>query len=138
MRQFDSGATRDTEEGKLSYVKGLSPIVLKRYLQYMDKHRLQSDGSKRDFDNWKLGIDRPTYLDSLMRHYVDVWLLCQGYSAYDNHGPVDLENALCGVLFNAMGMLHEKLKENDCQPADWGFDGSVSIDQITGDQECEL
>lgn len=111
MREFKTGATRDTVEGKLSYVKGLSPIVLKRYLQYLDKHRLQANGEKRTFDNWKLGIDQDTYLDGLGRHFIDVWLLCHGFPAEDNHGPVELEGVLCAVMFNAMGMLHELLKE---------------------------
>jgi len=111
MRKFKTGATRDEVEGKLSYVKGLSPIVLKRYLQYLDKHRLQADGKKRDFDNWKLGIDQETYLDGLGRHFWDVWLLCHGYSTEDNHGPVILEDVLCAVMFNSMGMLYELIKE---------------------------
>ena len=111
MREFESGATRDVVEGKLSYVRGLSPIVLKRYLQYLDKHRLQADGKKRDFDNWKLGIDQETYLDGLGRHFWDVWLLCHGYPAEDNHGPVVLEDVLCAVMFNSMGMLFELIKE---------------------------
>lgn len=111
VRQFNTGATRDTIEGKLSYVKGLSPIVLKRYLQYLNVHRQQSNGNLRDFDNWKLGIEKDAYLDGLGRHFVDVWLLCHGFPAEDNHGPVDLESVLCAVMFNSMGILHEILKE---------------------------
>jgi hypothetical protein len=111
MREFDTGATRDVSEDKLSYVKGLSPIVLKRYLQYLNEHRIQADGNKRTFDNWKLGIPQEAYLDGLGRHFIDVWLLCHGYSAEDNHGPVNLESALCAVMFNSMGMLYELLKE---------------------------
>ena len=113
MRTFPSGSTRDTAKGKLSYVKGLSPIVLKRYLQYLDKHRLQADGQMREFDNWKLGIDQDAYLDGLGRHFMDVWLLCHGFSAGDNHGPVNLEDVLCAVMFNSMGMLYEILKEKE-------------------------
>ncbi len=110
MRSFETGATRDIVEGKLSYVKGLSPIVLRRYLQYLDSHRVQADGNIREFDNWKKGIDQGVYLDSLARHVVDVWMLCDGYNTEDNHGEVDLESALCGVIFNAMGMLYEQTK----------------------------
>jgi len=51
------------------------------------------------------------YLDSLGRHFVDVWLLHNGYPAEDNHGPVDIESALCAIMFNSMGMLHEILKD---------------------------
>ena len=111
MRKFESGATRDTVAGKLSYVKGLSPAVLKRYLQYLSLHRKQPDGSMREFDNWKKGIEKDVYLDSLGRHFVDVWLLHNGYPAEDNHGPVDIESALCAIMFNSMGMLHEILKD---------------------------
>lgn len=114
IRTFDTGATRDTVEGKLSYVKALSPIVLRRYLQYLDKHRLQPDGKMRDFDNWKRGIDKDTYLDSAGRHFVSLWLIHQGYQARDNHGEVDIEDALCAIIFNAMGYLFELLKDKEC------------------------
>ena len=110
MRKFDSGATRDTTNNKLDYMKALSPIVLRRYVQYLDKHRLQPDGSYRDFDNWKNGIPKEVYHSSGGRHFFDTWLLTEGYATEDNHGPVDLEDALCAQLFNIQGRLHEILK----------------------------
>ena len=110
IRTFDTGATRDNIEGKLDYMKALSPIVLRRYVQYLDKHRLQPDGSMRDFDNWKKGIPLNTYHSSKGRHFFAAWLLEEGYKVSDNHGPVDEEDALCGELFNTMGRLHELLK----------------------------
>lgn len=113
IRVFSSGSTRDTNIGKLSYVKALSPIVLQRYVSYLDKHRVQSDGNLRAFDNWKQGIDEGTYLDSLGRHFVVAWLLYDGFPASDNHGPVTLEDALCGIIFNASGWLHEILKDKE-------------------------
>jgi len=113
MRAFDTGATRDTSTGKLSYVKGLSPIVLKCYLQYLDKHRVQSDGNLREFDNWKSGIPQEVYLDSLGRHFISVWLLAQGFTDEDNYGPVTMKEALCALIFNASGYLHELLVKGD-------------------------
>jgi len=110
IRTFDSGATRDTVEGKLDYVKALCPLVLRRYVQYLDKHRLQPDGSMRDFDNWKQGMPRETYHSSKGRHFFADWLLEEGYAVSDNHGVVDEEDALCGELFNTMGKLREILK----------------------------
>ena len=110
IRTFDSGATRDTVDGKLDYVKALCPLVLRRYVQYLDKHRLQPNGSMRDFDNWKKGIPRETYHSSKGRHFFADWLLEEGYEVSDNHGPVDEEDALCGELFNTMGKLREVLK----------------------------
>ena len=111
MRKFDTGATRDTTEGKLSYVKALSPIVLRRYVQYLDAHRKQADGTMRDFDNWKQGIPIDAYFDGLGRHFLTIWLLEQGFSAEDNHGPVDIEDTLCAIIFNASGWLHELIKD---------------------------
>lgn len=113
IRTFDTGATRDTAKGKLSYVRALSPIVLQRYVQYLDAHRKQPDGSLRDFDNWKKGIPEETYLDGLGRHFVAAWLLAQGFLAGDNHGLVTLEDTLCAIIFGASGWLHELLKEKN-------------------------
>lgn len=110
MRKFETGATRDTVEGKLDYTKALCPLVLRRYVQYLDKHRLQPDGSYRDFDNWKKGIPIETYHSSKGRHFFADWLLEEGYEVKDNHGPVDQEDTLCAEIFNAMGKLREILR----------------------------
>lgn len=111
IRQFGTGATRDTVEGKLNYIKALCPLVLEQYVQYLSKHRLQSDGNLRDWDNWKKGIPKDTYLESLFRHVHAVWMLNEGHPVQDSRGNVDIKDALCGVIFNAMGMLHEILKD---------------------------
>mgnify|MGYP001561849375 CR=1 FL=1 len=110
IRTFAGGATRDTTQGKLDYVRALSPIVLRRYVQYLDKHRLQPDGTYRDFNNWKQGMPQDVYHSSNGRHFMDAWLLTEGYATEDNHGPVELEDVLCAQLFNIMGRLHEVLK----------------------------
>ena len=110
IRTFDTGATRDTDVSKPNYIKALCPLVLRRYVTYLDKHRLQPDGSVRDFDNWKQGIPKQVYMEGLGRHEMAAWLIHAGFTAYDNHGPVEIEDALCGVVFNAMGYLHEILK----------------------------
>jgi len=115
IRVFLTGATRDTTANKLDYIKALSPIVLQRYVQYLDKHRLQPDGKMRDFDNWKQGIPCEIYRASRMRHEIALWLLSEGYPAEDNHGPVDREDSLCAIIFNAMGELFEILKGKKCQ-----------------------
>jgi len=113
IREFDTGATRDTEEGKLNYIKALDPLVMQTYVGYLGRHRVQSDGNLRDWDNWKKGIDKQTYLESGDRHHRAIWLLSQGYPVYDNHGPVTEKDALCGVIFNAMGRLYELLKKEN-------------------------
>jgi len=113
IREFPTGSTRDTDENKLNYIKALSPIVMKKYVEYLGKHRQLSDGSVRDWDNWKQGIDKQTYLESQDRHHRAVWMLHRGYSVEDNHGSVTLEDSLCGVIFNAMGYLYEVLKKKE-------------------------
>jgi len=55
-------------------------------------------------------MPQAVYHSSGGRHFFDAWLLTEGYTAEDNHGPVDLEDALCAELFNIMGRLHERLK----------------------------
>ncbi len=104
IRTFDTGATRDTAEGKYCYEGFLSPLVLQRFGAYMHKHRLQTDGSLRAADNWQKGIPRQAYMDSLLRHVMDVWLEHDGFPSRDG-----LEDALCAIIFNAQGYLHEVL-----------------------------
>lgn len=105
MRQFETGATRDTDSGKLDFEGFLSPLVLERYAEYMHTKRHLSDGSLRDSDNWQRGIPVPVYMKSLWRHFFSVW------KSY-RKGPVQ-EEELCALLFNAMGMLHETLKAQE-------------------------
>ena len=111
IRTFDTGAIRDTVDGKLNYIRTLSPLVMERYVKYIGEHRVQPDGSLRDWGNWKKGVPQEVYLEGQDRHHRAVWKLIQGYPAFDNHGPVTLQDSLCGVLFNAIGMLHDILEE---------------------------
>lgn len=105
MREFDSGATRDTEEGKLDFEGFLCPYVLERYGQYMNKNRIQADGNVRASDNWQKGIPMDAYMKSMWRHFHDVW---KAWRAGDLSNW--MEERLCALLFNVMGLLHEVLK----------------------------
>lgn len=115
VRTFDSGATRDTDQGKLDYEGFLSPLVLWRFACYMHSHRKQPDGKLRAADNWKKGIPKEEYLRSLFRHFMDLWLIYCGYTVVDDNGtqghPITIEEAACGIMFNAMGFLHVILTE---------------------------
>lgn len=113
VKQFSTGATRSSQDGKLEYRRFLSPSVLRRYAEFMHKNRVQPDGALRDPDNWKKGIPIDSYMDSLGRHFMEVWLIHDDQEVIDEKGKmVDLETALCSILFNAFGYLHETLKEN--------------------------
>jgi hypothetical protein len=113
LRTFETGATRDADLGKFDYEGFLSPRVIERYGAYMHKHRKQTDGKLRDSDNWQKGIPLGAYMKSLWRHFFDLWKLYRGLKATDNNGPVSVEDAACGILFNTMGYLHEYLKAKE-------------------------
>ena len=103
-RTFDTGATRDTDEGKLDYDGFLSPLVLWRYGEYMHEKRKMPDGTLRDGDNWQKGIPQDAYMKSMWRHFMAVWTSQRGFSTSDR------EEELCALMFNVMGMLHQILR----------------------------
>ena len=115
IRQFESGATRDTDVDKFDYEGFLSPIVLRRYAEYMHKHRKQSDGKLRASDNWQKGIPILQYMKSKWRHFMDTWSAIR-MNIDPEYGPCvpedlcELEESLCAELFNTSGMLYEILK----------------------------
>ena len=112
MRKLNTGATRDADDNKFDYEGFLSPIVIRRFGEYMHQHRKQADGKLRASDNWQKGIPKDQYVKSLWRHFHDLWMLHRGYKAVDDKGQVvGIEDAICGILFNAMGYLHEYLVE---------------------------
>lgn len=106
IRTFETGATRDTDANKLDFEGFLSPLVLERYAEYMDKNRKQRDGTYRDSDNWQKGIPFAAYAKSLWRHFFAFWKRHRGYAANES-----LEDSLCAVIFNASGYLHEVLNK---------------------------
>lgn len=105
VRHFDTGATRDLDISKLDYEGFLSPLVVKRFAEYMHKHRTLPDGTYRDSDNWQRGIPLVAYIKSGCRHQFDWWSEHRGIQT-----PDGIEEAICAVLFNAQGYLHEYLK----------------------------
>ena len=107
IRTFESGATRDTDENKLDFEGFLSPLVLQAYAEYMNENRVQSDGNIRASDNWQRGIPKDAYMKSGWRHFFDWWSAHRGYPSREG-----MIKALCGLLFNVQGYLHELLKEN--------------------------
>lgn len=107
VRTFETGATRDTDQGKFDYEGFFSPLVIERYARYMHKHRIQPDGQLRDSDNWQRGIPRQAYMKSAWRHFFDWWAAARGLQTLARD---TVEEAICALLFNAMGYLHEHLK----------------------------
>jgi hypothetical protein len=121
IRQFSSGATRDTEAGKLDFEGFMSPIVIQAYAKYLNKHRIQSDGKVRDSDNWQK-LFGEKHLDvcikSGFRHFFAWWMLHRGFDAGTDKGqPITVDDALGGLIFNAMAYWFKILKERT-EPCD--------------------
>lgn len=112
IRKFDTGATRDVDDNKYDYEAFFCPLVAERRAAFMHKKRIQNDGSRRDGDNWQKGIPLAAYAKSEARHHQEFWKLHRGYEAVDEKGnPVDMEDAICALMFNLEGYLHELLKK---------------------------
>jgi hypothetical protein len=60
-----------------------------------------------------MGIPLKEYMRSLMRHTWDVWKIHRGYIARDRKTGeiITMKRALCAVIFNVQGYLHEYLKK---------------------------
>ena len=108
IRMFNTGATRSPLADKLQYSGFLSPIVLKRYAEYMHKHRLQENGELRDADNWQKGIPDESALDSMLRHTMDVWLHQRGF---ESEMTESLLESLCAIVFNVSVLILNLEKE---------------------------
>lgn len=118
LRGFDTGATRDTAEGKLAYNGFYSPFVMRQFARFMNMNRLQSDGKLRDANNWQKGIPMDVYRESLSRHYQEFWVEVEkrdsmGDVPNPRGSDVDLMAAACGMMFNIQGYVLEWLKKND-------------------------
>lgn len=105
LRRFSTGATRDVEGEKLDFEGFMSPLVVERYAQYLHKHRVQSDGTKRPSDNWQLGFPLDACMKSAFRHFHDWWKQHRKWKSAE-----DIEDSICAVIFNASAYLHERLK----------------------------
>lgn len=107
VRTFDTGANRDSDTGKLDFEGFYSPLVMEAFATYMNFNRELADGSIRASDNWQRGMPLDVYVKSGWRHFFDWWREHRGWPTKEG-----LVWALCGLLFNVQGYLHEILKAN--------------------------
>lgn len=108
-REFETGATRDTVQGKPDMEGYFSPLALHAYCLHMLKHQRDPSGEWRESDNWQLGIPLDAYIKSGWRHFFDVWMNHRGVKRWRKEKIV---TAICATIFNLMGYLHEYLKAN--------------------------
>ena len=117
IRKFATGGTRDTSAGKIDPEGFLSPIVIQAFSEYMLKHQKQADGTMRQSDNWQKLFGTPdehraVCMKSLWRHFLDLWLIHDGYKARIEKGEhVNIDDALNGIIFNAMVYYFSILKD---------------------------
>lgn len=100
MREFNTGAIRDSDESKEDYIESISWLSLLRYAKYMKTNEL-----KYGRGNWAKGIPESSYEQSLMRHL-------QKYLANKYYGASlepDIDH-LSAAMFNLQGLIHEQEK----------------------------
>ena len=132
VRVLDSGATRSSLDGKFDYEGFFNPATLAVFADYLHRHRVQTDGSIRDSDNWQKGMDRDTCMKSALRHMMDTWAIHRGFEVYKEKLPsggekthyilpseaatpgtwerVYLYDCICGVIFNLNGYILEEVR----------------------------
>ncbi len=110
VREFGTGATRSSQEGRIDPEGFLSPLALERYCEYLLKHQVQADGNLRESDNWQKGMPLTSYLKGMWRHFLHAWQRHRGWVVKDPKAAENLQEDLCAIIFNAQGYLHELLK----------------------------
>lgn len=111
-RYFETGAYRDTDNNKPDYEGYLSPLAIQAFGRYMMRHQKQSDGRIRESDNWQKGIPMKEFMKSGWRHFMDWWHCHRQYQKKEEGFDISvLEEALCALMFNVMGYLHELMKK---------------------------
>lgn len=84
IRTLESGAVRDTDNGKFEYLGFMHPLNDYSFAKYMHEHRKMADGSMRDSNNWWAGFGLNVCMQSLARHMEDLKLLHSGFFVYEN------------------------------------------------------
>jgi hypothetical protein len=98
VRKFESGAIRDSVEGKESYIETISWTAFKRYAKYMTAKR-----DKYGKGNFKKGIPIESYEDSLVRH------VQKYFENKHEEGQIEVnEDHLAAIVFNVFGIMHEE------------------------------
>lgn len=98
ITKFNTGAIRDSQEGKEDYIETISWRAFKRYAQYMTGKK-----AKYGAGNFKKGIPIESYEKSLVRHL-------QKYleNKYEGGTIEKDEDHLSAMVFNIFGIMHEE------------------------------
>jgi hypothetical protein len=96
--KFDTGAVRDSQEGKPDFVETTSFTALLRYAEYMTPK-----GQKYGRGNWRKGIPIENYEMSLMRHVNKYFR-----NKYEGGNDEPEEDHLSAMVFNIFGIMHKE------------------------------
>ncbi len=100
LRSFETGAIRDSDEDKESYIESISWLALRRYAFYM-----KTQEKKYGRGNWKKGIPTESGEDSLFRHLTKYLL-----NKYDNANIEPDIDHLAAALFNLQIIIENEEK----------------------------
>lgn len=98
ITRFETGAIRDTQDGKLDFIETLSYTALNRYIRYMTEKK-----AKYGAGNFKKGIPVESYEKSLMRH-IDKYMR----NKYEKGNDEKDQDHLSAIIFNTFGIMHEE------------------------------
>jgi hypothetical protein len=98
ITKFDTGAIRDTQEGKVDFIETISWTAFNRYAKYMTGKK-----TKYGTGNFKKGIPIESYEQSLLRH-VHKYLV----NKYERGDEEIAEDHLSAIVFNVFGIMHEE------------------------------
>lgn len=101
VTHFPTGAIRDIQDGKESYVETISWTAFRRYAEYMT-------GKKKKYGsgNFKKGIPPESYEESLVRHLVKYMS-----NTHEFGGLEEKEDHLSAMVFNIFGLMHEEARQ---------------------------
>jgi hypothetical protein len=75
-------------------------------------------------------MPKNVYIKSAFRHFVDWWLEHRGMESREG-----LEDALCALMFNTMGYLHEHLHDGVALP-DMNWENFFQVHSKPAHQTC--
>lgn len=138
VRELESGALRDTDNGKFDYFGFMHPLNDHSFAKYMHEHRFMADGSMRDANNWWAGFGLDVCMQSLTRHIEDLKLIYAGYFVYEkrdgdkaerivlteklkklpeNYIEITVEECCNAIRFNSEAFKLETIKNNNIYKA---------------------
>jgi len=119
VRTAFTGANRNSAIGKVDYEGAISPIVTQAYGEFIERHAILPDGTKRSNDNWQnlfgtYDEHKEICIKSAYRHFLDLLLEHDGFKSREG-----IDEALGGLMFNIQAywfaILKEKIEKDKLQ-----------------------